>query len=134
MLYYLGAPVWISYVIFIFDYVILNIVIRCFTLKKLMPFSFRQFLLDVLLPCLVVAVLSFIVPLIICYNVPPGLLRFFINVPIAVFWTGLCCFLFGLTKGERLFFKDKVECLICKYIKNDSHFRKNKSSGCNERI
>lgn len=115
-LYYFGAPVWTAYLIFILDFMILNIV-RFYDLKKLMPFSIRSFLRDVFLPCGFVSVLSFIVPLIVCYSMPPGPLRFLINVPVAVLWTGLCCVLFGLTVNERLFFWNKAKDIICKIRK-----------------
>lgn len=116
ILYYWGAPVWTAYLVFILDFMVINIV-RLFYLRNLMSFPINQFLRDVLLPCVIVSVLSFTVPLVICYNMPANILRFFINVPISVFWTGLCCVLFGLTKSERLFFKDKVKNIISRYRK-----------------
>lgn len=109
--YLFGAPVWMSYVIFILDFIVLNIV-RMYDIKRLMTFSIRQFLRDAVWPCMKVSVISFIVPLIICYYMQPTILRFFINVPIAVLWTGLCCVTFGLTKGERFFIGDKMKVLL----------------------
>ena len=41
LVYYLGAPAWMSYVIFIVDFFALNLV-RFYDLKKLMNFSIRQ--------------------------------------------------------------------------------------------
>ena len=113
--YYLGAPAWISYVIFIADFLILNLV-RFYNLKKLMKFSIRQHIHDVIMPCMAVSISSFILPLIICQIMEPGILRFFINVPIAVLWTGLCCVVFGLTKNERIFFMEKAKTILKKII------------------
>lgn len=113
LLYYLGAPVWTAYGVFILDFMMVNGV-RCYDLKRLMPFSIRVFLKEVCLPCAVVSVLSFVVPLIVCHYLPSGLLRFFINVPVAVLWTCLCCVLFGLTTNERLFFWNKAKRIISK--------------------
>ncbi len=116
ILYYLNAPVWSAYVVFIVDFMVLNIV-RFYDLKKLMPFSIQQFLYEVFIPCIIVSITSFIIPLMICYQLKPSLLRFFINVPLAVLWTCICCYLFGLTKNERLYIQDKLKLVISKIRK-----------------
>lgn len=113
LLFYLGAPVWTAYLVFILDFFLINIV-RFYYLKKLMPFSIRQFLHDVFMPCMIVSIVSFIVPLVVCHYMERGLLRFFINVPVAVLWTVTCCTLFGLTKNERSFFWDKAKSIFSK--------------------
>lgn len=114
--YRIGAPVWTAYLILILDFMFLNIV-RFYDLKKLMTFSVRQFIIDVLVPCVTVSLLSFVVPLTVCHYMEPSTLRFFVNVPIAVLWTGVCCIVFGLTKNERIFFWNKTKLLIAKIIR-----------------
>lgn len=116
LLYYLGAPVWTAYIIFILDFMFLNIVRFC-DMKKLMPFSIRQFMREVFIPCMTVSVVSFILPLAICYYMESGLLRFFINVPVAVLWTSACCLVFGLSKNERQFFYEKSMQIVSKIRK-----------------
>ena len=113
LLYYIGAPAWVSYVIFIVDFFTLNLV-RFHDLKKLMSFSIRQHIREAILPCMIVSVSAFVVPLLICYFMESGILRFCINVPVSVFWTGLCCVVFGLTKNERRFFFEKVRTFFIK--------------------
>lgn len=113
ILYAWGAPVWIAYLVFILDFMLLDVV-RFYNLKRLMIFSIRQFLREVILPCLAVSVLSFALPLIVCYYMESSLWRFFINIPVAVLWTCTCCVLFGLTKGERLFFWNKTKQILSK--------------------
>lgn len=113
IVYYLGAPVWMAYIVFIVDFLMLNLV-RFYNLKKLMDFSVRQFMRDVFIPCVIVSILSFILPMAVCYYMEPGVLRFFINVPVAVVWTCICCVLFGLNKGERMFFWDKTKTILVK--------------------
>lgn len=120
IVFLLGAPVWAAYFIFIIDFLVLNLV-RFYDIKKLMTFSIRQFLREAMIPCLTVSCVSFIVPLVVCYYMEPGILRFLINVPIAVIWTLLCCIVFGLTKNERKFFVDKVLAIIKK--ENDNNIR-----------
>lgn len=112
-----GAPVWSAYVIYISIFVLLNFV-RFYDLKKLMIFSVAQFMRECINPCLVVSITSFIIPLLICYFVEPGNMRFFANGTLAVFWTCTCCVLFGLTKSERIFFYEKVLSVIKKIAIN----------------
>lgn len=114
--YLLGTPVWLSYVIFIIDFLVLNLV-RFYDLKKLMPFSIRQHIKDAIVPCLIVSVTSFIIPLVVCYYMNPDTIRFLVNVPISVLWTIICCILFGLTKNERNFFWDKAKLITAKLKK-----------------
>ena len=111
--YLLGAPVWLSYVIFITVFLVLNLV-RFYDMKKLMPFSIRQHIKEVVIPCMIVSVTSFIVPLCVCYYMDSGTIRFLVNVPVAVIWTFLCCITFGLTKNEREFFWDKAKPIIAR--------------------
>ena len=59
----MGAPVWVAYLIFIIDFLFLNLV-RFYDLKRLMVFSVFQFLKDCIIPCVLVSVASFIVPVI----------------------------------------------------------------------
>ncbi len=106
IVYGLGAPVWVTYVIFIADFLILNL-IRIMDIKRLMTFSALQFFKDCCVPCAIVSVTSFILPSIIVYSMEQSVARFFINVPISVLWTSLCCIAFGLTKSERTFFWNK---------------------------
>lgn len=114
--YRFGAPVWVAYLLFILDFAVLNVV-RFYDLKKLMPFSIRQFAKEVLMPCLLVSVLSFALPLAVCYAMEPGVLRFLINVPVAVLWTCLCSVLFGLTRNERQFLLSKLTVLVNKRLR-----------------
>ncbi len=112
--YLLGAPVWVSYVISIIDFLLLNL-LRYHEIKRLMHFSVTSHFKICLLPCLIVSITSFILPLCITQLMEPSLLRFFINVPISVLWTFFCCVAFGLTKTERDFFLNKAKVFITKF-------------------
>ncbi len=111
--YWLGASVWVTYVIFIADFLILNLV-RIMDIKRLMMFSARQFFKDCCVPCAIVSVTSFILPVTVTYFMEQGIARFFINVAVSVLWTCLCCIVFGLTKKERTFFWDKTLLAVSK--------------------
>lgn len=116
IVYLLGGSVWLSYVIFIIDFLVLNLV-RFYDIKKLMPFSIRQHIKEVIVPCMIVSVTSFIIPLGVCYYMNPGAIRFLVNVPVSIIWTSLCCILFGLTKNERKFFRNKAIQVIARIKK-----------------
>lgn len=116
LLYSLGAPVWSAYLVFILDFMLLNVV-RFYSLRRLMPFSVRIFLRDVMLPCATVSVASFILPLALCHYMESGLTRFIINIPFSVVWTALCCFIFGLSRSERQFFLEKSRQLFSRIRK-----------------
>lgn len=116
MSFSLGAPVWFAYLIFIIDFFFLNLV-RFYDLKKLMPFSIREHILVAIVPCIIVSLTSFILPLLITFYIKQSIIRFFINVPIAVLWTSLCCILFGLTRNEQTFFLNKAKLAIKKIRK-----------------
>lgn len=105
--YYCGAPVWVAYVVFIVAFLMLNLV-RFYNLKRLMAFSVRQHLSECLLPCLLVSVTSFILPISLSYIMEDGIVRFFVMSFVSVVWTILCCTVFGLTKNERKFFFEKA--------------------------
>lgn len=112
--YKAGAPVWVSYLVFIGDFMVLNLV-RFHDLKKLMHFSIRRFMKDAVIPCAIVSIASFIVPLILARHMEQGVLRFFVMVAVSVLWTVFCCILFGLTSSERQFFRDKAKQLLNKF-------------------
>lgn len=113
--YIIGFPVWVSYAFFIVDFLLLNFV-RFYDLKQLMPFSVRNHLCDAIIPCLIVSITSFSLPLIICHYMEQGIVRFLINVPLSILWTVVCCFIFGLSNKERHFFIDKALVTIKRLI------------------
>lgn len=113
--YYLGAPVWTAYLVFILDYLLLNL-LRFKEIKRLMPFSVMQHLKECVWPCIIVTILSFIAPLLIVHSFEQSILRFFVNVPFAILWTCLCCCVFGLSKHERGFIWEKAMSVSAKAI------------------
>lgn len=124
LMYFLKAPVWIAYPIFIIDFLVLNIV-RFYDLKKLMNFSIRQHFIECLWPCIIISITSFIVPLLVSLLMEEGLLRFFINTFVSFIWTCFCCVVFGLTNNEKTVFFDKINKIFGKIVifKNDRNYR-----------
>ena len=100
----LGAPVWSSYVIFI----ILNTTSKGFTLyemKRIMDFPVMLFLKTCILRCMFVTIIAFSLPIVLVIILPQTYSRFFLVVPVAILWTLLMEYSFGLTKSEKDFIK-----------------------------
>lgn len=116
ILYYMGAPIWTPYLIFIVDFFALN-VIRFFDLKRLTRFSIREHLSSVILPCIIVSIASFVIPIIICYSMEQCLLRLVINIPVSIIWTVGCCYYLGLTNTERIFVISNIEYQVRSFFK-----------------
>ena len=98
--YSLGAPVWISYVVFI----LLNTTAKGFTLselKRIVDFPVLSFMKECVLRCVIVTSIAFVVPGICVYLIPQSTARFFFVVSVSIVWTLLCEFLLGLSKNER---------------------------------
>lgn len=109
--YLLGAPIWISYIINIIIFFALNFV-RFQDIKDNMAFSIKDAIKECFLPCIIVSVVSFIVPVIISLFWQQCLFRFFFMVLISVLWTLFCCTIFGLTNHEREYFLIKIKTTI----------------------
>lgn len=111
--YMQGAPVWTSYVIFILVYFAINFV-RYENLSRLMNFSIREHYISCKIPCIIVSLTSFVVPVLTSMQLAPGIFRFCIIVPLSIISTLCCCFIFGLTSNERSFITNKISTYIHK--------------------
>ncbi len=111
--YAIDAPVWISYLIFIFIFFTINI-IRLWILAKNTTYDWHLYVTDVLRPCISVSLLSFVIPCLISYFWAPSILRFFVLGIISVVNTGGIIYLAGLTSVERAFLREKTIVYITK--------------------
>jgi len=106
--YKMGAPVWSTYPIaIIIRFLITGIRLRA--LHRLTTYEWQWFIEETLLPCLLISVLSFSVPLVIAYLWIPSTFRFFILVPICIMWTGFVCLFWGLEKNERIMILQQIK-------------------------
>jgi Na+-driven multidrug efflux pump len=99
--YKLGAPVEISYIIFIIIYTILDI-IRLFLMKHLWGFPIMMFIKEVVFPVIKISVLSIIIPCaikLLCYD---GIFYSFIIMLMSLISSLLIIWLFGLKEDEKL--------------------------------
>ena len=106
--FYLGGPVWLGYVYYIFIYFTLNWV-RFKNLKILIPeFSVKEFFKRIYYPCIKVSLLTFSVPLLMSYFFEPSITRLCIIIPSSFIWAITIIAIFGLSPTEKAFFKSKI--------------------------
>ena len=113
--YKLGAPVWITYPIFIFIFFTINI-IRLWVLSKNTTYKWKSYISDVLKPCFTISIISFIIPLIISVIWVPSILRFFVLGAISFMCTVTTIYFFGLNPNERTFFKEKTVSFLRRFL------------------
>lgn len=114
--FWLGAPAWFSYVIFI----LLNTLSKGFTiaeLKRIINFPVVRFMKECVLRCTMVSIIAFILPGALVYLIPQSACRFFILVSLSILWTIFCAYFLGLNKNEKVTTKLLIRKLVKKYIK-----------------
>lgn len=102
----LGMPVWMSYPIMIFIYLII-LCIYLYECSRLTSYKWRLFVFDVLRPTFKVIAFS-IAPLLFIYPLShESLIRLFVLTPISILWIAFCIYRWGLDCGERNFVNEK---------------------------
>ncbi|MBQ4406183.1 MAG: oligosaccharide flippase family protein [Bacteroidales bacterium] len=96
----LGAPAY-SVMIVAIIITFAAAVVRLFIIKRLAQFSIKQFLIKSALPCIMVSILSVILPLIIVINLEENFLRLCITTCVSVISMGVCVLWVGMSKVER---------------------------------
>lgn len=96
----LGFPPETTYVIFIAIYFLL-VFVRLYIAKGLLNIPVRLYLTDVMLRISIVSAISFILPLLVIYNMEEGFFRLCLTCIVAFLSTALTIGLLGLQKQER---------------------------------
>lgn len=109
--YRLGAPAWIAYPIYIVIFFASNF-IRIHNINRIMNYGWKTYFVDVLRPCVLTTIISFIAPVIITHFWHHSLLRFFIMVPFCVLNTALISYFFALNRSEKEFINDKIRKIV----------------------
>lgn len=112
----MGAPVYSTYIAYIFTYILVDIV-RLWIMKGLLNFPIMMFVREVIYKCLWVTCISLIVPLFILKNLEPSFIRFLYSCFFCILSTSLSIYIFGLSKNERIFLKAKIINMISKLKK-----------------
>jgi len=112
----LGMPVWMSYPIMIFIYLII-LCIYLYECSRLTSYDWKPYILDVLKPSIIVILVS-ILPIVFIYPLlEESLIRFFILTPISVLWTAFCIYRWGLDSSEKKFVLSKLTIKKSNYSK-----------------
>lgn len=82
--------------------------LRLWILQRLMPFPIMQYLNDAYIKPIVVAVIAAILPLLLHLYILPSFINVMIICSLCVVCTALSIYLFGLTKGERVYLRSAV--------------------------
>jgi O-antigen/teichoic acid export membrane protein len=111
--YELGAPIttgpWISFVI-----MCIAILASAYMLKNMTGLRLKYFLKGAILPALIVTIFSFIPPYLTQMLFDQGWIRLMIVSFISLLTTILIVYIFGLEKGEKSFFKNKIIIIFSK--------------------
>ena len=109
----LGAP---AYSVFIIHFIIESIAVflRMYMLRNQIKLSILEYIKNIYIPVITVVIISIIPPTLVRMQFDEGWLRFILVGFTCVLSVGICCFIFGLTKGERRFIIDKVLRIIKK--------------------
>lgn len=109
--YSLGASADTTYIIYFVIYFSLNL-IRLLSLKHLINFPIKKYIIQVLLRLVIFSFISFTIPIIIVYVMEPSIWRLFIVICVSTLWGGLCSFYIGFDSHERQFFMTKIKNII----------------------
>lgn len=107
----LGFSPETTYVIFIAIYFLL-VFVRLYIAKGLLNFPVRLYLTDVMLRILMVSAISFILPLLVIYNIEEGFFRLCLTCIAALFSTALTIWVFGLQAMERQKITNRVDKIV----------------------
>jgi O-antigen/teichoic acid export membrane protein len=102
-----GAPVWSVMVIAIM-LTIAAFLVRLIIVKRLIGFSIRSFIKQVLSPLVIVSLSSVILPLASYLFLGYGFIRLLLTIFLAVVSVGSCAYLFGLNRREQYVIKNKI--------------------------
>ena len=109
--YKLGASILSTYFIYMIVYTCI-IWIKVIFSKRLFGFSRQMFLLKVISPSMLVTIIALVIPTVIAFFMPENALRLLIMLPLTFFSTAVSIYFVGLTCGERIYIRDKIQQLL----------------------
>lgn len=98
--YKIGMPAYITYIIYIIIYAILDW-IRLLFMRKLLDFKISMFMKNTVYPILIVTIMALIVPSLIYISMEPSILRLVIITGVSFTTTAISIWIGGLAKEER---------------------------------
>lgn len=107
LLFAIGMPAYISYVIGIIVYA-LTLITKIYVIRTLIGFSPKNYYREVLVPVFLTTVLSIIIPSLVYFLIQRTLLNTILVVVVSLLWTMIVIYYVGLTKRERQKTKEVV--------------------------
>jgi O-antigen/teichoic acid export membrane protein len=114
LILWLGAPAY-SVAFISIGITLLIFIFRFPFLKRIINYSVRQFLREVLLPICIVSVTSMVLPIILNSIMNQSLLRLLIVISVSVFSTCGCIYFLGLDSTERKILQREIAKRICNH-------------------
>ena len=108
IVYKMGASVEMTYFIYIGVYVVV-LIARLVLMREMLNFPIIMYVKEVIGKIIIPSIVSLILPFALCRFMEPSLGRTFIVCLSSLLWTGLCVYVLGLTKGERLIIGEKAK-------------------------
>lgn len=109
----LGMPAYISYVVFLIIYVAV-LFTKLYIIKGLMNFPVRKYYKEVLIVVVYTTLAAFVIPGIVRYYMPQGLIYSMSMIFICFVSVGLSIYVLGLSTSER----NKIKNVVIEKIKN----------------
>ncbi len=111
LFYSLGAPVEVSYFIFIAIYAIDDI-LRLFIMRHLWGFPILMYIKEAIIPILYLTFLSLILPFAFNHYLNHGIVNSFIMMLVCFFSSVLAAYMVGLKSAERKMVLNKIQLLL----------------------
>lgn len=96
---------------------IVAFVVRLYIIRPMIHLSLRQFAIQVITPCAIVAIVASIIPVAVRVILPNTVVIAIINCAISVISASLAVYFWGLTRHERNFVCNKVKSFAGKFFK-----------------
>ncbi|MCM1313385.1 MAG: oligosaccharide flippase family protein [Bacteroides sp.] len=111
----LGGEPWAVFVVHLVICCVAYVT-RLFIVRPMIRLSVRQFVCQVILRCVIVGVLSAVIPVTLCMALPTGLQSTVLVIVAGLLSAGTCCFYVGLDRHERLVATGKIKQFAQKFI------------------
>ena len=101
-----GSPVW-AYIAYVFIYFVM-VFIRIYLVKDLIKMSWKRYVNDVVIRCLVVSAAAVIAPGITYISMSDGILRLILVCIVSLISSAAVIYTIGMSQIERVFIKQLV--------------------------
>lgn len=91
---------------------------RMFIIRNMINLSIRKYILEVMVPIIIVTISSLIIPVIVYKSIPDTVLSFFVVCAVSVLSVLVCVYYIGLKRSERTIVNNKIMQVVIKLKKN----------------